>query len=121
MLKTLLAVLLLALFAAPAGAAVSLTISVNDQAYAGAPIVISTKKPTTIAIAIGGAIVAGQVFLPSVPGLIQHGASGTPGKIATYAFYITPTHAGDITIPAFDIDASGRPIHIKPIRLRARN
>ena len=113
--------MLTALLVAPALAAVSLTISVNGQPYANGPIAISTKKPTTIAIAIGGAIVAGQVFLPSVPGLIQHGSSGTPGKIATYAFYVTPVRAGDITIPGFDIDASGRTIHIRPIRLVARD
>ena len=119
--KILLAAILLSLFIIPAGAAVSLTITVNDQPYTVAPIVISTKKTSTIAIAIGGAIVTGQVFLPSVPGLVQHGASGTPGKIATYAFFVTPAKAGDITIPAFTIDASGRMIHIRPIRLIARD
>lgn len=120
--KTLLPAILLALFIAPAAAAVSLTISVNEQPYAGTPITIRTKTPTTIAIAVGGAVITGQVFLPSVPGLVRHGSSGTPGKISTYAFYVTPTHAGDITIPAFDIvTAGGPPIHIRPIRLRARD
>ena len=109
------------LLLAPAQAAISLGISVNGQPYANAPIVISTRKPTTIAIAIGGAIVTGQVFLPSVSGLIQHGASGTPGKIATYAFYVTPARAGEITIPGFDIDASGQTIHVPRIRLVARD
>lgn len=119
--KILLAALVLALFVVPASAAVSLSIAVNDKPYDATPIVISTEKPSTIAISIGGAVVTGQVFLPSVPGLVQHGASGTPGKISTYAFFVTPAKAGDITIPAFNIDASGQVIHIRPIRLIARD
>ena len=60
-------------------------------------------SPTTISIIITGVKVT-TVNLPSVSGLTLNG-TGTNPNAHEYNFFVSPTHAGDFTIPAFDVKA----------------
>jgi uncharacterized protein (DUF58 family) len=104
-----------ALFAAsgPAFAAGAVKVSVLPDA---AKAVVGT--PTTIIIAITGAKVS-AVSLPSVNGLTLNGSGNNPQR-HEYNFFLTPTRAGDITIPAFDIKTDDdQTLHVDAITLHA--
>jgi hypothetical protein len=75
-------------------------------------------SPTTISIIITGAKVT-SVNLPSVNGLTLNG-TGTNPNAHEYNFFVSPTRAGDFTIPAFDVKADdGEILHVPAIALHA--
>jgi len=54
------------------------------------------------------------ISLPEVSGLTLN---GTGTNLPDYNFFITPTRAGDFTIPAFDIHTGdGKVIHVKAVK-----
>jgi hypothetical protein len=97
----------------PASAAGSVKVSLlpaADKAMVGVP--------TTIVLAITGAKVS-AVNLPSVSGLTLNGSGNNPAR-HEYNFFVTPTRAGDITIPAFDIKTGdAQVLHVDAIALHA--
>jgi hypothetical protein len=107
---------LAALLLAPAGAALAAgAVSVHlipdaDKAVVGVP--------TTITFAITGAKMS-AMSLPSVGGLTLNGSGSNPMR-HEFNFFVTPTRAGDIAIPAFDIKTDdGQTLHVAAIALHA--
>jgi hypothetical protein len=54
------------------------------------------------------------ITLPSAPGLTVNGSGNNPNQSPPVAtFFVTPAHAGDYTIPAFDIQSNdGKVYHV---------
>jgi hypothetical protein len=103
--------LLLAFVAWPALAAATL----KQEVIGG----VSVGAATTIQLTISNGKVSKPVQLPAVDGLTLNG-SGTNPQPHSFAltFFVTPAHAGDITIPAFDIQTdAGETLHVNPIVL----
>ena len=124
--KTLLAVALPALFlalgTAPCAAVATLTQQVDAQeVHVGDNVVV------TYTVQNGD---GPSVQLPAVDGLQLNGtrsatsmtlANGSLSSIFTESFNLIPTHAGDITIPAFDIhNSNGQVLHTQAIKLHVQ-
>ena len=76
--------------------------------------------PVTVVITIKGAKVD-KVDLPTVDGLTLNGSGENPygGKL-DFTFFLTPSHAGDYTIPAFDVKTvDGQTLHVDAIKFHA--
>jgi hypothetical protein len=104
-----LAVLILAGCTAP-GRAVDIDAQIVGDVMAGQPVTIT----------IGGPGLKSKGFdLPHVSGLTVNGSGFDPNtNPPTYTFFVTPAHAGDITIPAFDIHSDdGETFHVRPLTL----
>lgn len=102
--------------ASPAFAAASLTEQfIPDAAHA------VVGQPTTITLTVKGAKVSGAVKLPQVAGLTLNGSGTNPSANSEdFNFFVTPTRAGDLTIPAFDIRTDdGQTLHVNAIKLHA--
>jgi hypothetical protein len=61
----------------------------------------------------------GGITLPSVSGLTVNGTGTDPNQSPPVCtFFVTPAHAGDYTIPAFNIQSSdGKVYHVLPFTL----
>ena len=82
------------------------------SAVAGQPVTITLNGP------VGK---PGEFSLPHVDGLTVNGSGADPNtKPPSYNFFVTPAHAGDFTIPAFDIHSDdGRTFHVQALKLHA--
>jgi hypothetical protein len=108
-LAALLAVLLLAGCGTPADA-IDIVAQVVGDAEAGVPVTITLKGP------VGK---PGEFSLPHVDGLTVNGTGGDPNtNPPSYNFFVTPAHAGDYTIPAFDVRSDdGKTYHVQALTL----
>jgi hypothetical protein len=74
----------------------------------------------TVTISLSGPVgKPGEFNLPHVSGLTVNGSGNNPNtNPPTYNFFVTPDHAGDITIPAFYIHSDdGQTFHVRPLTL----
>jgi hypothetical protein len=81
--------------------------------------------PLTLTLTVKNAT-AGNIKLPAVDGLVLNGSGNNPnvddGKSVAYTFFLTPTHAGDFTIPAFDFKTDdGQTLHVPATKLHVVN
>lgn len=74
--------------------------------------------PVTIVLTVKNAKVD-AIKLPHVDGLELNGSGTNPGSSSEdFTFFLTPKHAGNFTIPAFDIHtADGQTLHVQAIKL----
>jgi hypothetical protein len=106
--------LVLLLMASPAFAAATL----KQEIIGG----VGVGSATTIQLTISNGKVSKPVQLPAVDGLTLNG-TGTNPQPHSFAltFFVTPAHAGDFTIPAFDIQTdAGETLHVNPIVLHVK-
>jgi len=109
------AALLAALILAGCGAsgpAVDIVPQIVGDVVAGQPVTITLNGP------VGK---PGEFSLPRVDGLTVNGSGADPyTKPPSYNFFVTPAHAGDFTIPAFDIHSDdGQTFHVQALKLHA--
>lgn len=108
-----LAALLLVGGSAAAAQALNITIDENDESAAH----IAPGEVLTLTLTIKHTGLSNPFSLPKVPGLLVTG-SGSDPRHGEYTFFVTPAHAGDFTIPAFDIRIdSGQVLHVKALKL----
>jgi hypothetical protein len=70
-------------------------------------------QPITLTLTIKSGSVT-NITLPKVDGLTLNGSGTNPPD---FNFFITPTRAGDFTIPAFDIRTDdGQTIHVNAVK-----
>jgi hypothetical protein len=76
----------------------------------------------TIIVTVKDANATPPINLPAVDGLTLNGSGTVPGDHQMqYTFFVTPAHAGDFVIPAFDIGTTdGQTLHVSPIKLHAQ-
>jgi hypothetical protein len=82
---------------------------------------VNVGVPATIELTVTGGKVSGPVALPTVAGLTLNGSGTNPQpRLESFTFFVTSTHAGDFTIPAFDLHTdTGETLHVAPITLYA--
>jgi uncharacterized protein (DUF58 family) len=104
-----------------AGAAAALAAGTVSVRFASNSSQVRVGQATTIIITVSNARVSAGVKLPQVPGLVVNGTGVNPGKdVVAYTFIVTPTRAGAITIPTFDIHAdNGEVLRVDPITVLA--
>lgn len=118
--------LVLVSMAAPVLAAASLTVQIMGSGYTAggqAPqdgAKIGAGETVTIMLTVTNGKVSQAIRLPHVDGLVVNGSGTNPGAHSeSFTFFVTPTRAGDITIPAFDIRTDeGQTLHVNAIKLR---
>jgi hypothetical protein len=90
--------------------AIDITMHIVGDATAGTPVDLQLSGP------LGQ---PGEFVLPSVSGLTVNGTGGDPYSTPpSYNFFVTPAHAGDYTIPAFNIrDDKGVTYHVAAFTL----
>jgi BatD DUF11 like domain len=122
--RLVLLVLLLLAPAAPALAAAALTVQM--ETYGGPELgngVDTTVGQTyTLQLILRNGKVSKAITLPSVDGLTLSGTGTQPWAPSSisYNFFITPSRAGDFTIPAFDIRTdAGETLHVDAIKFHA--
>ena len=92
------------------GRAVDIVPKIVGDVVAGVPVTITLSVP-------GGKL--GEFKLPHVEGLTVNGSGHDPNtNPPSYNFFVTPAHAGDFTIPAFDIRSDdGQTFHVQALKL----
>jgi hypothetical protein len=75
-------------------------------------------QPATITLS-GPVGKPGEFSLPYVSGLTVNGSGNNPNASPpTYNFFVTPDHAGDFTIPAFNVHSNnGQTFHVRAFTL----
>ena len=114
-MRIALAVILAALILAGCGASgpvADIVPQIVGDVVAGQPVTITLNGP------VGK---PGEFSLPHVDGLTVSGSGADPNtKPPSYNFFVTPEHAGDFTIPAFDIHSDdGQTFHVQALKLHA--
>ena len=73
----------------------------------------------TIVLTVTNGKISQAIRLPDVDGLAVNGSGTNPlADSEDFTFFVTPTRAGDITIPAFDIRTDdGETLEVNPIIL----
>jgi len=100
------------------GAFAAGSVSVQTNATDGE---VAVNQPVTITLTVSDAQVS-EVKLPYVDGLVQN-SSGTNLQSGheDFTFLVTPSRAGDFTIPGFDLlSDDGQTLHVPPIKLHAK-
>jgi len=92
------------------GRAVDIVPQIVGDVVAGQPVTITLSGP------VGK---PGEFKLPLVDGLTVNGSGANPNtNPPSYNFFVTPAHAGDFTIPAFDIRSDdGQTFHVQALKL----
>jgi hypothetical protein len=116
--------LALVFMATPVLAAASVTLSVDEgdmrMSSGKAVYTMRVDVQTTIKLTVTNGKVSQPIPWPKVDGLVLNGTGQQPGLrggITEYNFFVTPTRAGDFTVPAFDIRTDdGQTLHIDPIK-----
>jgi hypothetical protein len=93
-----------------AGPAVTIVPKIVGDVAVGVPVTITLSGP------VGK---PGEFKLPDVDGLTVNGTGADPNTHPpSYNFFVTPAHAGDFTIPAFDIHSDdGQTFHVQALKL----
>jgi hypothetical protein len=113
--------------AAPAFAAASLTVSVDEGGMSlssgKAVYAMQVEVQTTVKLTVTNGRVSQPISWPKVDGLVLNGSGQQPGlskNVTEYNFFLTPSRAGDFTVPAFDIRTDdGQTLHVGPIKFHA--
>jgi hypothetical protein len=124
-----LGVLILAAIAPGAQAAASLTMRLlgdgqdGRRPATGQTNVLNVGQTVTLIVEVTGAKVTGQPALPAVSGLTLNG-SGVDAMMKnkiTFNYFLTPSRAGNMVIPSFDIRTTdGQTLHTGPLRLAVK-
>ncbi len=114
-----LAVLALGLFLAAVSAAQATTLQVETAPKDGA---VQVGAALTLTITLTGSRISGTIRLPTIDGLTNDGSSmHYDENLETFHFFLTPTRAGDFTIPGFDVKTqSGEKFHVADVKIHAR-
>ena len=112
--------LVLVVAAAPAFAAASVSVSVGEggmQMSSGKAVyAMQVDGTTTVELVVTNAKVSQPISWPKVDGLTLNGSGSDPHRNA-FSFFLTPTRAGDFTVPAFDFRTDdGQTLHVGPIK-----
>ena len=113
--------------AAPAFAAATVTVSVDEggmrDSTGKAVYRMSVDAPTTVKLTVTDGKVSQPIAWPKVDGLVLSGSGWQPGlakNVTEYNFFLTPTRAGDFTVPAFDFRTDdGQTLHVGPLKIHA--
>src|SRR5579872_3535992 len=111
--------LALAVVAAPAFAAASVTVNVDEgdmQMSSGKAVyAMQVDGTTTVELVVANAKVSRPISWPKVDGLTLSGSGFNPYR-NTFSFFLTPTRPGDFTVPAFDFRTDdGQTLHVGPL------
>jgi hypothetical protein len=117
----------LVLLAAPAFAAASVTVSADEggmrMSSGKAVYAMQVDVQTTVKLTVTNGKVSQPISWPKVDGLVLNGSGQQPGlskNVTEYNFFLTPSHVGDFTVPAFDIRTDdGQTLHVGPIKFHA--
>jgi len=110
------------LMAAPAFAAASVTVRVDQGGHMKSNLSVYTMwvdVASTIELVVANAKVSQPIAWPKVEGLTLNGTGNDP-HTNTFTFFLTPSRVGDFTVPAFDIRTDdGQTLHVGPIKFHA--
>jgi uncharacterized protein (DUF58 family) len=78
-------------------------------------------QPVTLTITLTGSRINGAIRLPKINGLTLSGSGmNYDTEMEAFHFFLTPTRAGDFTIPGFDIRTQdGEKLHVPDIKIHA--
>jgi hypothetical protein len=114
---------LFCLLAAPAFAAATIAVQIDDDTYPAnaASAQVTAGVPVTIEIIIKNGKAAQPVQLPHADGTTLNGSGTNPQPNADiYSFFLTPNKPGAVIIKPFDVRTTdGQTLHVGAIRLRA--
>jgi uncharacterized protein (DUF58 family) len=122
--RTFLVALVLVCLGTRALAATTLTVQIEGVDYtARAPALrngpnISVGDDVTITLTVANGTVSQPIQLPHADGLVVSGSGTNPSAGSEdLNFFVTPTRAGDVSIPAFDIHTDdGQTLHVNAIK-----
>jgi BatD DUF11 like domain len=107
-------------YAAPALAAASVSVRVDEgdwQMSSGKAVYAAqVQGTTTVELVVKSGKVSQPIQWPKVDGLPVTGSGYDPNS-NTFSFFLTPARAGDFTVPAFDFRTDdGQTLHVGPLK-----
>ena len=118
-----LSIAVVALTGGHAFAAATVMVDINGLPYTGASnpqgLKLVAGQPFSVDITIKGGKAADPIWLKHGDDIQMNGAGTNPQPDSDqYSFFLTPMHAGAVTLPGMDIPvAGGGVLHVNPIKL----